>query len=45
MRWAAALVVTAGGLALALWFEDPFIQRDATLARMLSRSQTPDCKP
>jgi hypothetical protein len=34
---AGAILIVAGGIALAVWVEDPFIKREATLQRMLTR--------
>jgi hypothetical protein len=38
MKYAAgAILVAAGGIALAVWIEDPFVRRQATLQRMLTK--------
>lgn len=41
MRYAiGAILITAGGIALAWWHEDPFVRRDATLQRLLSNPRS-----
>ena len=34
-RTAGAILIIAGGIALAVWLEDPFVRRERTLRRML----------
>ena len=38
MKYAAgAVLIVAGGIALAVWVEDPFVRRERTLQRMLTK--------
>jgi hypothetical protein len=45
MRIALAVtIVVAGGIALAYWYEDPFIRRESTFRRLLEQmGPIPDC--